>query len=61
MILNFNVSAVLKYTPETSYIAVWFHLGSYILVLTRVNFEHMSSASRTIPARSMYLAHLELM
>ena len=29
--------------------------------LTRVNLEHMCSASAILPARSMYLAHLELM
>lgn len=29
--------------------------------LTRVNLEHISSASFTMPAFSMYLAHLELM
>jgi len=29
--------------------------------LTRVNLEHISSASAILPARNMYLAHLELM
>ena len=46
-------------SQQTSLNTVWMYHSW--LRLTLVNLEHISSASAILPARNMYLAHLELM